>query len=191
LQTIETNNLSDILLFSDQGNVYKIKAHELKDSKASELGDYLPNILDMEEGERILHIVVTNDYAGHMIFGYRNGKMAKVPLTSYETKTNRKRLINAYNTELQLVRMIYITEDIDLFIYRATGRSDITAVLFNTSLINEKVTRNTKGVQVVRMKKDSMIMNFEMIHEIKMKRVNKYRTEKIPVSGLKIFPMNI
>lgn len=191
LQTIEATNLSDILLFSDQGTVYKIKAHELKDSKASELGDYIPNIVEMNPDEKILHIVVTKDYNGHMIFGYKNGKMAKVPLSSYETKTKRKKLINAYNTDERLVRMIYITEDIDIFIYRVTSSSDATAILLNTSLINEKVTRNTKGIQVVRMKKDSEMSNFELLHEIKMKRINKYRTESIPVSGLKILPMNI
>jgi DNA gyrase subunit A len=190
LQTLEATNLSDVLLFSDHGNVYKIKAHEINDSKASELGDYIPNIVGMEGDEKILHIVVTKDYEGHMIFGYQNGKMGKVPLKSYETKTNRKRLRNAYNTEQKLVRMLYINEDIDLFIYRISGK-DATAILMNTGLINEKVTRNTKGVQVVRMRQDSVISNFEMMHEIKMKRINKYRTDKIPVSGLKILPMNI
>lgn len=191
LQTIEATNLSEIIMFSDKGNVYKIKAYELKDSKASELGDYIPNIVEMDEDERIIHIVVTRDFNGFMIFGYKNGKMAKVPLSSYETKTNRKKLINAYNVDSKLVRMIYSLEDIDLFIYRVTSQSDSTAVLLNTSLISEKMTRNTKGIQVLRMKEGSELANFEMMDEIKMQRINKYRTEKIPVAGVKILPMNI
>jgi DNA gyrase subunit A len=191
LQSIETSNVADVLMFSNKGNVYKIKANELRDSKASELGDYIPNIIDVEKDEKILRIVVTKDYTGYMIFGYKNGKMAKVPLKSYETKTNRKKLINAYNTDQKLVRMIYILEDIDIFIYRFNSSSNATAILLNTSLISEKATRNTKGVQVVRIKDGSELANFEMMHEIKMQRINKYRTEKIPVAGIKILPMNI
>ncbi len=191
LQSIETSNVADVLMFSNKGNVYKIKANELRDSKASELGDYIPNIIDVEKDEKILRIVVTKDYTGYMIFGYKNGKMAKVHLKSYETKTNRKKLINAYNTDQKLVRMIYILEDIDIFIYRFNSSSNATAILLNTSLISEKATRNTKGVQVVRIKDGSELANFEMMHEIKMQRINKYRTEKIPVAGIKILPMNI
>ncbi|MEA3423309.1 MAG: DNA topoisomerase (ATP-hydrolyzing) subunit A [Bacillota bacterium] len=191
LQSIETSNVADVLMFSNKGNVYKIKATELIDSKASELGDYIPNIVDVEKGEKILRIVVTKDYNGYMIFGYKNGKMAKVPLKSYETKTNRKKLINAYNNDQKLVRMIHIVEDIDIFIYRFSSSSNATAILLNTSLIREKATRNTKGVQVVRIKDGSELANFEMMHEIKMQRINKYRTEKIPVAGIKILPMNI
>lgn len=191
LQVIEATNLSDIILFSNKGNVYKIKVHELKDSKASELGDYILNVADLEESEKIIYIVVTKEYKGHIIFGFRNGKLAKVPLSSYTTKTNRKKLINAYNTEEKLVRIIYITEDIDLFMYRSTPKKHSTAILMNTSLINEKVTRSTKGVQVVRMQKGSELSNFEMIDEIKMQRINKYRIEKIPSAGIKILPMNI
>ncbi|MCK5763666.1 MAG: topoisomerase IV, partial [Clostridiales bacterium] len=191
LQSIETSNVADVLTFSNKGNVYKIKVDELRDSKASELGDYIPNIIDVEKDEKILRIVVTKDYNGYMIFGYKNGKMAKVPLKSYETKTNRKKLINAYNTDQKLVRMIYILEDIDIFIYRFSSSSNATAILLNTSLISEKATRNTKGVQVVRIKDGSELANFEMMNEIKMQRINKYRTEKIPVAGIKILPMNI
>ncbi len=191
LQRIEGTNLSEIILFSDKGNIYKIRAHELKDSKASELGDFIPNIVDMEKNERIIHILVTRDYAGHMVFGFQNGKMAKVPLTSYQTKTNRKKLVNGYNTDSPLVRMLYCREDRDILVYRLTGADDATAVLLNTGIISEKAARNTKGIQVLRMKEKSVMANFETLDEIKMQRVNKYRTEKIPVAGLKILPMNI
>jgi len=191
LQVIEATNLSDIILFSNKGNAYKIKAHDLKDSKASELGDYILNVVDLEESEKVIYIVVTKDYKGHLIFGFRNGKLAKVPLSSYTTKTNRKKLINAYNTEEKLVRILYVTEDIDLFVYRSTPKKHATAILMNTSLVNEKITRNTKGVQVVRMQKGSELSNFELMDEIKMKRINKYRVEKIPSAGIKILPMNI
>ncbi|OPL09330.1 MAG: topoisomerase IV [delta proteobacterium ML8_F1] len=191
LQRIEATNLSEVIMFSDKGNIYKIKAYELRDSKASELGDYIPNIVEMEKNERIIHILVTRDYRGHMIFGFKNGKMAKVPLTSYMTKTNRRKLVNGYSTDSPLVRMLYAPEDMDILVYRLSGEEDATAVLLNTALISEKTTRSTKGVQVLRMKEASVMANFETMDEIKMQRVNKYRTQKIPVAGLKILPMNI
>ena len=105
VQELEGKNKSDLLLFSDRGNVYKIKCFELKDHKPSDLGEYTPNLLGLEEGERIVFIHLTEDYAGWMLYGFANGKLAKVPMAAYETKTNRKKLVNAYSVSSPLVAM--------------------------------------------------------------------------------------
>ncbi len=186
VQAVEATNLSEILLFSNRQNVYKIKAHEVNDHKASELGSYLPNIVDMEEGEQIVFVHALTDYTGWFVFGFANGKVAKVPVASYQTKNNRKKLLNAYGNKAALVSISWIEKDEDFIAVRSADSGDKTVVLFNSALVNEKVTRNTQGVQVVRLKRGTQLSSLTPAAQLTLRKQNSYRTETIPVSGAKI-----
>ncbi len=180
---IDATNKSDILLFSNKHNVYKIKAHELNSHKARDLGTYLPNILELDKEEMILYMVATLDYEGFMLFGFENGKVAKVPLKSYQTKTKRKKLVKAYSDHSRLIRMLYATEDIDLILNRYNTPDEIRFLLVNSLLISEKSTKNTKGIQVVRLKKGSVMNMMLTAEENEFTDIDQYRAKKIPMSG--------
>lgn len=182
-QEWDTTNRSDLLLFSNKCNVYKMKVYELDDHKTSSLGTYLPNILDMEEGEEISYIVPTLGYEGFMLFVYDNGKVAKVPLVSYQTKTNRKKLIKAYSDAAGLVRMLWVPADTDLVLYRCNLPDEERALLINTDLISEKSARNTLGIQAVRMKKGSILTGVHLLPEATVGNPELYRAKVIPMSG--------
>lgn len=182
-QEWDATNRSDLLLFSNKHNVYKMRIHEMDDHKTSSLGTYLPNILDMEEGEEISYIVPTINYEGFMVFVYDNGKVAKVPLSSYQTKTNRKRLIKAYSDAAPLVKMTWIPQDSDIVLYRFNPPDEERALLFNTELISEKTARNTLGMQAVRMKKGSILTGAQLIAETPISDPEMYRIKVIPMSG--------
>lgn len=182
-QEWDTTNRSDLLLFSNRSNVYKMKVYELDDHKTSNLGTYLPNILELEEGEEITYILPTLSYEGYMVFVYDNGKVAKVPLSSYQTKTNRKKLIKAYSDAAPLVRMLWIQQDEELMLYRFNSPDEERGLLFNTELVNEKAARNTLGVQVVRMKKGSLITAVHTFSETPVSDKELYRVKVVPMSG--------
>ena len=174
----ETRNKAELLLFSNKAFVYKLRIHELSDSKASMLGDYLPNILGMDPDEKIIYMVVTDDYSGHMLFAYENGKLSKIPLLSYATKQNRKKLANAYSSLSRLVAAYYIAEDQDF-----VACSSIDKVLvFNSSGIGPKAARDSQGVQVLKSKKGSFLVKLKPINEIALKEPEYYRAN-IPAIG--------
>lgn len=185
-QELDATNKSDILFFSSKCNVYKMKAHELESVKASSLGTYLPNVLEMASDETILYTVVTTDYSGFMVFAYENGKVARVPLSSYETKTNRKKLVKAYSDFAPLINLFYFKEETDLLFSRYTAPDEIRLCLLNTELISEKTTKNTKGIQVVRLKKGSVMNIAELSEEMTLNNIEQYRIDKVPMSGTPI-----
>ena len=178
LQDIETRNKAELLLFSNRCVVYKLKVHELPDSKASVLGDYLSNILNLEPEEKIIKMHATDNYAGHMLFAYANGKMAKVPVASYATKTNRKKLANAYSDESPLVDLFFLQEDKDFVAFSSIDK----VLVFNTSQINAKTTRNSQGVSVLKSKKGSVLSKLKPLEEDKLSDPNYYRAN-IPAIG--------
>jgi len=182
-QELDTSNSADLLFFSNKQNVYKMKAHELESTKASSLGRYLPNILDMDEDEMILYTVTTKVYDGFMIFVYENGKVARVPLKSYETKTNRKRLIKAYSDHAKCVGIFYLQEEQDILLNRYNMPDELRLLLVNTSLISEKTTKSTKGIQVVRMKNKSVVNIARLKENCDVNNIDQYRIEKVPMSG--------
>jgi DNA gyrase subunit A len=150
---ISGSNLSDILVFSSVGVCYKIKGYNLNDSKVSTLGDYLPSVLNLDKGEYILKVIITNDYSGDMLFAFGNGKIARVYLKSYETKTNRSKLVNAFSTESKIVNILHLDEDIELLC-----KSSINKVLIiNTSEIDAKNSKSSQGVFAMRQKLDSVM----------------------------------
>ncbi len=183
LQELEGSNKDEILFFTNQNNVYKMKMHEIDDHKVSSLGVYLPNILEMDEGEEVLYCVLTGSFTGFMLFGFENGKVAKVPLESYRTKTNRKKLVKAFSDDSPLVRMHFVEEDSDMTMIREDEKGEARAIVFNSSSVPEKVTKNTKGVQVFRMKKKSLITAFFKTEMHPFEDLDKYKITEVPKSG--------
>jgi len=176
---LEASNKYDVLFFTNQCNVYKIKAYEIKDHKPSDLGEYLPNLLSMSEGEKVLFMHVTLQYEGNLLLGFQNGKVAKIELRTYETKTNRKRLIRAFSDASPVVSMYFITQDEDF-----VATSNINKImLFHSSLIPLKTTRTTQGVQVLLSKKGSTMGKFERLAASNVLDEKYYRVKRIPAIG--------
>jgi len=178
IQEIETHNKADLLVFSDHQVVYKLRIHEINDAKASNLGEYLVNLCQMDPDEKAVYMVATDNYEGSMLFAYENGKMARVALNAYATKTNRKKLANAYNGESPLIRMLYLTAEQDL-----AALSNIDKLLvFNTAELNVKSTRDAQGVQVLKSKKGSIMVSLRTLGEAALSSVDYYRAS-VPAIG--------
>lgn len=178
LMEAESHNKADLILFSNKAVVYKMKVHELPDSKTSMLGDYLPNILDLEADERIIFMQATDDYSGHFLFAFENGKVAKIPLSSYATKLNRRKLANAYSQLSPLMSLCYIAEDQD---FAALSSID-KLLVFHTSEINPKSTRDSQGVQVLKSKKGSTLVWLKPLSKLKLTDPEYYRA-RVPAIG--------
>lgn len=185
LQEIEGSNKDEIIFFTNQCNAYKMKLYEIEDHKVSSLGVFLPNILGLDQGEEVLYCVVTSDFKGFMIFGYENGKIARVPLEAYKTKTNRKKLVKAYSDESKIIRIHHFNEEGDLTAIRESSK-EIRAIVFSTALITEKVTKNTRGIQVFRMKKGSQMTALFKTEQHLFENIDRYRIADIPKSGEEI-----
>lgn len=179
VQEVETHNKADLLLFSNKATVYKLRIYEINDCKASALGEFLPNLLQLENDERILYMVATDNYKGYMLFSFENGKSAKIELESYATKTNRKKLANAYSDLSPLTDIRYLESDIELVAYSSIKK----VLIFDTSNINPKSTRDSQGVQVLRAKKGSTMTRLRTVEESGLKDPDYYRTKTIPAIG--------
>ena len=180
IQTIETTNISDIMFFTDKCVVYKMKVHEINDTKVSAMGEFIPNLLGIDADEKILYTVVTKDYKGNMLFCFENGKMAKVSLDSYETKTNRKKLIGAYSDKCPICSILYMPEESDI-----VAMADNKKILsLNTDKIPLKATKSTQGVQVMKLtKKGAKMFKVVLAHESGIEDVKHYSTKNIPAVG--------
>ncbi|MCK9252501.1 MAG: DNA topoisomerase (ATP-hydrolyzing) subunit A [Eubacteriales bacterium] len=179
VQEIEGKNKADVLFFSDRGNVYKLKCYDIKDHKPSDLGEYTPNLLEMENDERIVFLHMTEDYLGHVLLGFANGKFARIPLNAYETKTNRRKLVKAYSTASPVVRIFFLEADDDF-----VAVSNIHKVLvFNSAKVPVKPTRTNQGVQVLLSKKGSTLASCRRLSESNIADDKYYRTRKIPAVG--------
>lgn len=179
INSVETTNRSELLFFSDKAQVYKSKTSLFKNTKASELGVYIPAQLGFDDGESFRSMIVTNDYSGYLIMIFANGKVAKVPLNAYETKTNRKKLANAYNDKSPLVAMFCVADNEDILLTTSNGR----AVVFNTGMILPKTTRDTIGVQVVTLKAKAEVVGAQTVSEEKKAEYSKYYVKTIPAAG--------
>lgn len=179
VSTVETTNRSELLFFSDKYQVYKSKTSAFKNTKASELGVYIPAQLGFDEGESFRSMIVTNDYSGYVVMIFENGKAAKVPLNAYETKTNRRKLANAYSDKSPLVAMFCIQESVDILVTTSNGR----AVVFNTGMILPKSARDTIGVQVVSLKAKAVVNAARVITEENADQYAKYYVKTIPAAG--------
>lgn len=178
--SVETTKNADLLFFTDQCKVYKSRAADFADTKASVLGDYIPAKLSFDEGENVVSMVVTTDYSGYVVMMFENGKAARVPISSYETKTNRKKLANAYSDKSPLVKIIPEADSTDILVKTDNGR----ALLFNTGMILPKTTRDTIGVQVINLKPKAKVENCYRIAPENLEEYSKFAVKSVPGAGM-------
>ena len=176
---VETTNNSDLLFFTDHCQVYKAKASDFADTKASVFGDYIPAKLQMDDEESAVFMLNTKDYSGYLLFAFENGKVAKVDLKAYETKTNRKKLVNAYSDKSPLAGIAFCVTDGEFVLTSSAGRM----LLLHSGAIALKSTKNTQGVAVMKLKKGHRVMTIEPYAEGRFSKPSRYRTRSLPAVG--------
>lgn len=179
VQNCEFSNNGELLFFTDKCQVYKAKAADFTDTKASALGEYVPAKLGMDEGENAVYMVATKDYKGMLLFAFENGKLAKVPLEAYQTKTNRKKLTGAYSDKSPLAGMVFFTEDKEFLLKASSCRM----LLIHSGAINLKTTRSTQGVAVMKLKKGHRLFEISEYVEGTFAKPQRYRTKTLPTLG--------
>ncbi len=175
----EATNKAEILVFTDQFQCYKARLSDFADGKASQLGEYLPQKLSMDPGETVAQVVLPGDYKGYVLFFFENGKAAKVPLSAYETKTNRKKLTGAYCDKSPLKATMAISSDIQVAVYTSDGR----CLVFSTAQLLPKTTRNTQGVSVISLKKKALLSGAVPVEASGIVNLSRYRSRTIPAAG--------
>lgn len=178
IETYDGSNRAELLFFTDKFQVYKARACDFEDGKASTMGDYLPVKLELDPDERIIKMIVAEDYSGTLVMFFENGKCAKVPMASFETKTRRKKLANAYNDGSPLVSMTLIDGDCEFMLSSDAGK----VMIFNTVLILPKAARDTQGVQVMRLTR-AKLRSAVKYKDGMIKDADSYRTKTVPVAG--------
>ena len=177
--TYEAMNRSEMLIFTDRQQVYKCRAADFADTKASQLGVYLPSHLGMDEGENVLFLVLPGDYKAELLFFFENGKCARVPMDSYATKTNRKRLTGAYSDKSPLKSLLVLTEEQNIAVTSTEGRT----LVFNSALIAPKSTRDTQGVGVMTLKPKYRLERAEYLKDTPIQNLSRYRVRTVPAAG--------
>ena len=178
IETYDGSNRAELLFFTDKFQVYKARACDFEDGKASVMGDYLPVKLELDPDERIIKMIAAEDYSGTLVMFFENGKCAKVPMASFETKTRRKKLANAYNDGSPLVSMTLIDGDCEFMLSSDAGK----VMIFNTVLILPKAARDTQGVQVMRLTR-AKLRSAVKYKDGMIKDADSYRTKTVPVAG--------
>ncbi len=179
MQSFETTNKTELIFFSDMAQAYKSRASAFDDTKASVMGDYVPAKLSFDNEENLKTVVATTDYSGYMIFFFENGKAAKVPLKSYETKTNRKKLTKAYSSKSPLIAAIFVKDECDILLRSTSGH----ALVFNSAMILPKSTRDSQGVQVMTLRNKALLASAEIVSEENSHELEKYRSKNVPAAG--------
>ena len=179
LPEIECSNKDELLFFTNNRQVYKTHVDDFADTKASVLGEYVPGKLEMAEGEQVIYMAVLSEYKGYMIFAYENGKLAKVDISAYATKTNRKKLINAYSGKADLAQAIYIQEDTDIVLCSSSGRM----LLINTAGILPKTTKDTQGISAMKLKKTHKVMSLHLYKPGEFEKEWRFRAKNLPAAG--------
>ena len=175
----ETTNRAELLVFTDKFQCYKTRLSDFEDGKASQLGDYLPQKLGFDPEEKVLQVILPGDYKGFVLFFFENGKAAKVPLSAYETKTNRRKLTGAYSDKSPVKAIMSFETDVPLAVYATDGR----CLIFSTAQLLPKTTRNTQGVSVMSLKKKSLISHVLEVAGSGITNESRYRTKTIPAAG--------
>ena len=175
----ETTNRAEFLVFTDRFQCYKSRLSDFDDGKASLLGDYLPQKLGFEQGETMVSLLFCGDYKGFVLFFFENGKVAKVPLSAYETKTNRRKLVGAYSDKSPLVKAMALDGDVQMAVYSTDGR----AAIFSTAQLLPKTTKNTQGVAVLTLKKKAVLKDAQLLSVSGIVNESRYRTKTIPSAG--------
>ncbi len=179
VQTVEASNNTDLLFFTDKCQVYKAKAADFSDTKASVLGEFVASALQMDKDESAVYMAVTTDYKGYMLFFFENGKVAKVDMSAYETKTNRKKLIKAYCDKFPIVAIRHINEDCEIVMKSSSGR----ILLLNTGAVSPKTTKDTQGVGVMTQRKNHRLESVTDFSEDMFQKPARYRTRTLPAAG--------
>jgi len=182
--SFESQNKNELLIFTDKQQVYKARIRDFEDTKASNLGTYLPTALEMDAGENIIYMLDPGDYSGHILFFFENGKAARVELSGYATKLNRKKLTGAYSDKSPVCKVLPLYEDKELAVFSSDGR----VVIFNSSLMAPKTTRNTQGVQVLSVKKNRVVENAGFLEKTNIINPTRYRVRTIPGAGALLKP---
>ena len=177
--SFEATNRTELLVFTDKQQVYKTKLSDFEDTKASALGTYLPSKLSMDEGEKVKAVICPGDYKKNLLLFFENGKAARLDTATYETKTNRKKLINAYSDKSPLAAVFMISEETNVAMFSSDGR----AMVFNTSLLQLKTSRSTQGVAVMSLKKNHKLVTAAPLEETTIKNVSRYRVRSLPAAG--------
>ena len=177
--SVETTNKTEILAFTDKFQCYKSRLSDFEDGKASQLGEYLPQKLGFDPGENLLQVILAGDYKGFVLFFFENGKVAKVPLSAYETKTNRRKLTGAYSDKSPLVKVMALDADEQMAVYSTDGR----CAIFSTAQLLPKTTRNTQGVAVLTLKKKAVLRDAQLLSVSGIVNQSRYRTKTIPSAG--------
>lgn len=178
-QTIETTNSAELLFFTNKCQVYKSRACDFDDTKASVLGDYVAAKLEMEEGELPVYMAVTSDYSGYMMFFFENGKAAKVSLDAYRTVTKRKKLIKAFSDKSPVAAVMQLAADEEIVVISSAGRH----LLLNTAVVLPKTTKDTIGVGVMTLKKGQRLMSARKYREGEFAKAYRYRAKNLPAAG--------
>ena len=177
--SVESSNKAELLVFTNLYQCYKTRLSDFEDGKASQLGDYLPQKLGMDAGETVLQVVLPGDYKGFVLFFFENGKAAKVPLSAYETKTNRRRLTSAFSDKSPLVAAMVLNEDKQVVLYSTDGR----AAIISTAQLSPKTTKNTQGVAVMSLKKKAQLSAVVSLEDSGIVNAGRYRNKNIPTAG--------
>ena len=175
----ESNNRAEILVFSDKFQCYKSRLSDFDDGKASQLGDYLPQKLGFDADEKVAQVIFPGNYKGFVLFFFENGKAAKVPLSAYETKTNRRKLTGAYSDKSPLRGCMSFETDVQVALYSTDGR----CLIFSTAQLLPKTTRNTQGVSVMTLKKKAILSHAVVAESSGIVNLSRYRTKTIPAAG--------
>ena len=182
--TVDTSNRAELLVFTDKQQCYKTRLSDFDDGKASQLGDYLPQKLGFESDEKLSYVIFPGDYKGNILFFFENGKAAKVPLSAYETKTNRKKLTGAYSEKSPLVAAFSLTADEQVAVYTTDDR----CVIFSTAQLLPKTTRSTQGVSIVSLKKKAAVKDAVLVSTSGIVNQSRYRTRTLPSAGAILKP---
>ena len=178
-QSVETTNAAEMLVFTDMHQCYKSRVCDFADTKISVLGDYLPQALKMQDGEKVVYVAFTTDYKGNILSFFRNGKCSNVDLASFVTKLNRKKLVNAYSDASELVAMFCVTENTDFVLTASNSRT----LIVNSGMISVKTTKNTSGVHTMTLKAKTVLASVKPLEEGMFTDPDHYRTKNIPAAG--------
>lgn len=176
---VETSNRADVLVFTDKFQCYKAKCSDFEDGKASLYGEYLPSKLALEPGESVVQVVLPADYSGFVLFCFENGKAAKIPLSAYQTKSNRRRLTGAYSDKSPLRSVLYLAADATIAVFSTDGR----ALIFSTAQLTPKTTRSSQGVAVLTLRKKSALDRADFLEKTSIRNQARYRARTLPAAG--------
>jgi len=180
VQEIDWHNKSEIIIVSSKQAVYKMKIHDIPECKASSFGEYLPNLLGTESDEKIINMMVTDNYEGFILYGFENGKVSQVPLNAYATKNNRKKLINAYGGASPLVGAVHVMSPDDEI---AISSSNDRIVVLPASLVPIKSTKSSHGVTVLKLKKGCTMKYIKKVSDAEFANPKVYKIKEIPSPG--------